>query len=322
MVVYVVVFSSIVLSVSALCQGDTNKVPWGREVETTLDKPAIWNAADGKDILAAEEVARNDAYRKLLSRIYGLQIDADTDILDLVLEDQRVAAAVSGKLKGMKELGWKYYEDGRCEVAVQVKIREIIEVVTTMYKKYNTADRAKLSDQMTRLIETRRKDTKVVVVGNGALADSLGLKRIRARRVAELDAYRKLAQKISGLNIDSVTTIRDFVLDFEVIQTKLVNFIKGVQFTDVRYGEKWAETDGEITIRQVTSFLKHCRKRYRSGGKWKTIEFTKKDLKKLDNVLQVTGKGAITDEVGPVYDDFDSEILEVIVISREVGVLD
>ncbi len=320
--IYVVVFSLIVLSVPALCMGQAANIPWGKETQTIDERPAIWQAAEGKYILSAEEVARNDAYRKLLSRIYGLQIDAYTDILDLVLEDQQVAAVVSGKLKGMKELGWKFYDDGRCEVAMQVKIREIIEVVLATYNKNNIADPSRPKNQLIRDIKTQNKETKVVVVGNGALAETLGMKRIRARRVAELDAYRKLAQKISGLQIDSVSTVRDFVMDFDLIQTKLINFIKSVQFTDVRYAEKWAETDGEITIRQVSSFLNRCKKRYRSGGKWNTIEFTKKDMKNRDKVLKVTGKGAITDEVGPFYDDFDSEILEVIVIIREVGVLD
>ena len=304
------------------------KIPWSRTVKSTK-KPKIWKNAAGQSLLAAEEVAKVDAYRKLLARIYGVKIDATTNVLDLVMENQKIGAALEGMLRGVKEVGWRFYDDGRCEVAVRVTIRQVVEVITRTHKKYKTADKKTIERTSTQ-IETLNRDTKLIEVGNGALKGSLGLKRIRARRAAEMDVYRRLAQRVIGLKISSKTTVGMMVLESDAIKTNVTAFLKGIRSTDVRYGDKICEVDGELTIRQIVECIRRVQRRYLSGGKWKTLEYNSKDIEKRDKIIKVTGKASITDRPAPKskWGGTEEEIIETIikkeerVIRKEVGVVE
>lgn len=299
------------------------KIPWSKVVAAP-EMLKIWKDADARDLLAAKKVARHDAFRKLVSRIYGLKIDATTTILDLELEDEKIDASVEKELKGMKEVGWRYYEDGRCEVAVKVTIRQVVEVLTKVYKKYRTADKKTIENTTTR-IKTFNKDVKLIEVGNGALKGSLGLKRIRARRVAELDLYTKLAGIVFGLNINSKTSVRDMALASDMIKSSLRNFleVKGIRSTGIRYGDKICEVDGELTIRQVIEHIKRIQKRYLSGGKWKTLEYDSKDIEKRDTVIKATGEAPIIVKAASVTKRVitEGQIIEMILIKKEEKVI-
>ena len=51
--------------------------------------------------------------------------------------------------------------------------------------------------------------------------------KLLAKRAAEADAYRKLAECIKGLQITSDTYVKDFVTEADIIQTELDTFIRG-----------------------------------------------------------------------------------------------
>jgi hypothetical protein len=65
------------------------------------------------------------------------------------------------------------------------------------------------------------------VTGNAALAGDTAQDKLMAKRGAELDARRKLAEKIKGLQITSNTSVVDFVAENDQIQTSMMKFQQG-----------------------------------------------------------------------------------------------
>lgn len=83
----------------------------------------------------------------------------------------------------------------------------------------------------------------IKVVGSGAMPANVsqGQGRLLAERAAISDAYRQLAEVINGVKITSQTTVKDFVVESDVIKTSVEGFIKGA-----RRGEKILNPDGTV----------------------------------------------------------------------------
>ncbi len=67
--------------------------------------------------------------------------------------------------------------------------------------------------------------------------------KLMAQRAAELDAKRNLAQMIAGLDIQSDTTVKDFMTDHDSIRTELSAVIDGAYVKG-----KPVFTDGMVTV--------------------------------------------------------------------------
>jgi hypothetical protein len=63
-------------------------------------------------------------------------------------------------------------------------------------------------------------------------ADSAAQAKLMAYRGAELDARRKLAERINGLAITSRTTVRDFVTEDDQIETAMLAYQQGVKVVE------------------------------------------------------------------------------------------
>jgi len=61
--------------------------------------------------------------------------------------------------------------------------------------------------------------------------------KLLAKRAAQADCYRKLAETINGVQITSDTLVRDFVTESDQIRTGVDQFIRGV-----RLGQRIAQS--------------------------------------------------------------------------------
>jgi len=87
----------------------------------------------------------------------------------------------------------------------------------------------------------------IEAIGIGAPPDrSLG--KINARpmalRAAKVDAYRNLLEMTKGVQVDSRTTIKDFTVDSDVINTQVEGLVKGAQVVDQQY-----MSDGTVEVK-------------------------------------------------------------------------
>lgn len=73
----------------------------------------------------------------------------------------------------------------------------------------------------------------ITVKGTGAPPANMpeGQSRLMACRAAMGDAYRNLSEFIMGVMVDSQTTVKNFVTESDVINTKVQGFIKGAEKT-------------------------------------------------------------------------------------------
>ncbi len=97
------------------------------------------------------------------------------------------------------------------------------------------------------------EDGYIEAVGTGAPPEqSYGKPNARpmALRAAQVDAYRNLLETVQGVQIDSKTTIKDFVTESDVINTQISGMVKGAQIIKKEY-----LSDGtvEVTVRMPLS---------------------------------------------------------------------
>ncbi len=80
--------------------------------------------------------------------------------------------------------------------------------------------------------------------------------RLMAKRAAKVDALRNLAEMVYGVQVNSRTTVRDFVTQSDVIRAKLDSVIQGAREVDyVERPDGTAEVTVEITLGQVEDIL-------------------------------------------------------------------
>jgi hypothetical protein len=273
--------------------------------------------SDAQKKLLAQRAARVDAMRKLAEQIKGLRITSSTFVKDFVAEDDRIETDLRAFLRGAREVGPpRYYSDGVCDLDMEVTLEWVETTLKELHTRYYKGDRIKATDfeQMTQV----NKQSVIKVTGSGAPPsdeiedpDSYGefgatasravpfgwenvlpQGRLMARRAAEVDAMRKLAERIKGLRITASTFVRDFVAEDDRIETDLNTFIRGVRKGEPRYEpDQICSVDCEVTLEQVISTLKELHARHYKGDVIKATDFEQMTQRVDRNVIKETGNG-------------------------------
>lgn len=124
--------------------------------------------------------------------------------------------------------------------------------------------------------------------------------KLLAKRAAEADAYRKLAEAIRGIQINSSTYVRDFVAESDDIRAALDGMIKGVRLGEpVYYQDGSCEVPAEVTVAKVVTTLREIHTRHYKGETIKATDFENitKTLKK--DIIRVVGMGAPRPDLPP-----------------------
>lgn len=120
--------------------------------------------------------------------------------------------------------------------------------------------------------------------------------KLLARRAAEADAYRKLAETVYGLEVDSRTYVKDFVTESDEIRGDLDTFIKGIRLGTPRYYEDGScEVPAEVTVAKVIEALESTHKRHYKGDSIKSSDFQSITRHTEKSVINVIGMGAPRD---------------------------
>ena len=93
---------------------------------------------------------------------------------------------------------------------------------------------------------TNWEDGYITVEGYGvapANARTAGQARAMARRAAQLDAYRNIAEAVQGVNVDGETTVEEAMVTSDVIRTKVSALVKGARIVS-----EHAESDGSSVV--------------------------------------------------------------------------
>jgi hypothetical protein len=118
--------------------------------------------------------------------------------------------------------------------------------------------------------------------------------RAMARRAAEIDAYRKLAETISGFQISSQTTVKDFVTESDQIQAGFSTFIRGIRIVgDPVYNpDGTVEVTAATTLAEVTRELKRIHRSFYDGTTVQESDLDRIGEYVRERVVTATGYGA------------------------------
>lgn len=233
------------------------------------------NVEQAKNKALARRAAEADAYRKLAEVIKGLQITSDTYVRDFVAESDQIQAALDTMIKGVRLGEPRWYEDGSCEVPAEVTVAKVIQTLQEIHRTKYKGNKIKVND-FDQINKQIKKDV-ISVVGQGAprpdlppdlpagVADQFDPQpapstpipdlwrqippqaRFGAERAAELDAKRKLLERIQGVRINSQTLVRDFVTEYDNIDAHVQGLIIGA--TKVKTYFHHDEPIVEVTVR-------------------------------------------------------------------------
>ena len=213
--------------------------------------PDIWRKVGPRARLMAIGAARKDAQRRLAERIKGLRLTARTQVRDFVTESDVITTELSASLVGAYEIGTYLHSDELiAEVTMRIPTEQVITSIKTLHSRHYKGDDVKGHDIEEIVKNVIKKDfdatgmgvppaqyikqyeqqaqvdlpdwsmTTIEAQGEGtdeAINTPQG--RLRAARAAELDARRKLAERIAGLQIQAATTVRDFATEHDTIST-------------------------------------------------------------------------------------------------------
>ncbi len=248
----------------------------------------------GRGRLMALRAARVDGMRRLAERIKGVRITSETTVQDFVAESDDINVDMRTFLRGAKEIGVRYHRDELIvEVEMQVTLRTVMASFKSWADVHVKGNRVKIKalqdyvekvryDKITEIgtgvppekyckgyteaglvvLKTaaqappwvttliRAKGQAAIDTDNSNAAQA----KLMAKRGAELDARRKLAEQIDGLMITSDTSVRDFVTANDDISTQMETFQLGagvVRGSDKYYPDGTAEVTVEIDPKPI-----------------------------------------------------------------------
>lgn len=242
--------------------------------------PAQAQPREAQARVMARRGATVDAYRQLLERVKGLQVDSQTYVRDFVTESDVISTDLDNFIKGGRIVDTRFYDDGTAEVDVEVTVQSLEEELQRIVRERWTLLGWKRQPPEIRIRQYYTQRT-IMATGSSALrqepapvldepvynappapmpvrprpgmhpdwAGVSGQQKLMARRGAQVDAYRQLLERVKGLRLSSNTYVRDFVTESDVITTELNDFLRGARVVDTRYvAGPICEVDVEVSV--------------------------------------------------------------------------
>jgi hypothetical protein len=275
-----------------------------------------------KNKLLAKRAAEADAYRKLAETVNGLHLTSETLVRDFVTESDVIKSEVDSMVKGVRLGDPTWYEDLSCEVPAEVTVAKVITELKEIHSRHYQGSTIKGTD-FENIKQYIQKDV-IRVVGMGAprpdlppnlpegveevitqvpampspaipqLWQQIGPQaRLMAKRAAELDGQRRLLERIKGLRLTSDTLVKDFVTQWDEIQTEARGYLVGAQQTKVYYhhDEPIVEVTFSIPVESVITMIKELHTRHYQGDSVKATDIVNIKKQFKTDTFEATGMG-------------------------------
>jgi hypothetical protein len=267
-------------------------------VNTTPSLPAIWQKVSTRDRMNLVRVAELDAVRLLTERINGVQIDSETSVRDLTDSDDRITAELRSYISGVKSVDRpRFLDDGRVEVVKKVDLEQIIAKLEETYSRREDGPLKSTSKQT-----MTSRDVTFEIMGSSAIKGSEGHKRILSKRAAEVDAARRLAERLGNLKINSSTTVADLVTEDDSIKASITRVVKNAETIKIRF---IADGSAEVTLRVKLEPLVRVISRKFQGN---DITLLSDETKQL--IFEETGVGVAPEDLGIQVDVTIESVVE------------
>ncbi len=271
--------------------------------------------------LLARRAAIADAYRKLAEAVYGIQLNSTTLVKDFVTESDEIQGEVNAMVRGVRLGEARWYSDNSCDIPAEVTVAKVVQTLREAHSRHYRGDRVQATDfeSLSERIEKR----VIKVVGSGAPRTDLppGVDedeivsevggpqpdpfipdiwrqvgpqgRLMARRAAELDALRMLAEQIKGVQLNSRTYVRDFVTESDEILTELNTSLRGAETVKEFYhaNELICEVTKRIPTEQVITTIKQLHTRHYRGDSVRGADIEQVSQRIVKRDFEATGMG-------------------------------
>jgi hypothetical protein len=280
--------------------------------------------SDAQNKLLAKRAAEADCYRKLAETVYGLQLTSDTYVRDFVTESDEIRSSVDAFIKGIQLSPPRYYDDGVCEVDGEVTVAKIVTKIKELHATHYRGNRVTTTD-----IENIQKRVKTDVIratGSGvprpdlppdlpegiedvltplpsappmtryipAIWKTVGPQgRLMAERAAEMDAMRKLLERIKGLRLTSDTLVRDFVTESDEIRTRAEGIVIGASVVGkyLHQDELIAEVTMEVPVEKIITRINELHSEHYHGNRVTKTDITNIKKRIHRETIRATGSG-------------------------------
>ncbi len=285
---------------------------------------AVSAQVDEQNKLLAKRAAEADAYRKLAETIKGVEITSATYVRDFVTESDSIESALDEFIKGVRLGKARYYDDGTCEIEAEVTVASLVRILKEIHTRHYQGGRIVGTDF--EQIENRISKKVIKVVGMGAPRAELppGLPvgveevispapaaparptshppiwksvspqgKLMAARAAQIDAQRKLLERIMGVRINSQSLVRDFVAEYDEIRAEARGLVIGAEEVNryFHHNELIVEVTMAVPTEQVVRTIKELHTRHYQGNR-----VTGTDIEKIRETIkrktfEATGAG-------------------------------
>jgi len=109
--------------------GETACVDWERGLAIAIGTgaPASTARNAAQKNITAMRAARLDAYRNILELVKGVNLDTSSTLKNMMVENDTVNSAISGRLHGLRPVGkTRYFSDGSVTVKIEAQLRQVI----------------------------------------------------------------------------------------------------------------------------------------------------------------------------------------------------
>lgn len=193
--------------------------------------PEIWKNVSPRERLELIRAAELDGTRLLLERIKGVSIDSESMVTDLAQSNDTINALVRDSITGVQTVGAPtYHADGRLDIVRKVNLTQLIRKITEIYTR---KEGGPLNSKSSSLVE--EKEVIFDVLGVSAIRGSDGHKRILAQRAAQVDAYRRLAERTGNVQITSESTIANLASSDDSIKSSVNKVINNAETIKIKY---------------------------------------------------------------------------------------
>jgi outer membrane protein FlgP len=258
-------------------------------VEQTGSSPAvlpeIWKNISARERLNLVRAAELDGTRQLMERINGIAIDSETSVMDMAQTDDSIKAMLRESITGVRTVGSPtYLPDGRIEVVRKVHLTQLIRRIVETYTRPEGGN-MKADSETT----TTEKEVVFDVTGVAAIRGSDGHKRVLAQRAAQVDAYRRLAERTGSTRLSSETTIADLATTNDSIRSSVSKTIKNAEPISIKY---LPDNSAEVTLRiNLDPIVRVIAKRVKDGQ----VTLISDKIEQL--IVEETGVGAPPDNM-------------------------
>lgn len=256
--------------------------------------PDIWKKIGPQARMMAIRAAHVDAQRRLAERIKGLRLNARTQVRDFVTESDVITTELNATLVGAQEVGRPYlhHDELIAEVTLRVPTEQVITTIKELHTRHYKGDDVKGTDIENIVKTVIKKDFEATGMGvppkdmiekyertakvdypdwvtGGVEAEGTGTDpefstpqgRLKAARAAEMDARRKLAERIAGLRIDAQTTVKDFSTQHDEVRSVVDAVIVDAEVVSTKFGDDSATVVVRLPGMRVWSTFSDARRK-------------------------------------------------------------